>query len=305
MPSVFLSAQQCSEFMINGALPVPGYTANRPAPGIPRGRSDLPSGSNRSFPASISVEDFWYLYRRCDIAENAVDIVPKNVWGNKWELQVFDEQGAELADSLLEKAAYQLTRQYNLNLVFQEAHVYARCLGFGLIVIGLRDGKTLDQPAQGKAELSYLSVYSGDEVEPIYDRDETSDMYRQVIGYQVTPEQDAKNKFEVHASRCLMVFEKKNSKQPHGVSILQAPYDLFLILKNTDWSAGEAYYQNASPLYELSWDDTESVEDITLAEKEQAKGDLEDLNARKRIIHPKSWELKVIQGSGRIADQCH
>lgn len=300
MPKALLSAEQYSEFVTNGTLPK--YSANSAVTGIPRGRSESPNGGNRSFPASISNEDFWYLYKRCDIAENAVDIIPKNVWGNKWKFRVFTGQGAEISDSELEKAAYALTKQYNINLVFQEAHIYARCIGFGLIVIGLKDGKTLDQSAEGQSEFSYLSVYSGDEVKPVYDQDAQSETYRQIIAYQVTPEQDAKNKFEVHASRCIMVYEKKNSKQPHGVSILQAPYDLFLILKNTDWSAGEAYYQNASPLYELSWDDTESSEDITLEEKERSKSDLEDLNARKRIIHPKSWELKVIQGSGRIAD---
>jgi len=158
MPSALLNAQQYSEFMTNGTLPRPSYSANSSLQGggIPRSRTDFGTNPIRGFPASISNEDYWYLYKRCDIAENAVDIIPKNVWGNKWDLKVFTEQGEEISDSELEKAAYALTKQYNLNTVFQEAHIYARYIGFGLIVIGLKDNKTLDQPAEGSSQSSLL-----------------------------------------------------------------------------------------------------------------------------------------------------
>ena len=105
----------------------------------------------------------------------------------------------------------------------------------------------------------------------------------------------------MHSSRVIHLNERTRRRSPWGISILTAAYDLFQILKNTDWSAGEAYYQNASPLYELTWNE-QAENPPSLEEKTRAADDLEDLHVKKRFMHPEDWHLNVIQGSGRIAD---
>jgi phage-related protein (TIGR01555 family) len=297
MPTAVLNYSQYQQFQANGEIPL--FTVNS---SIPSFRGGGGKTNLKLFPDKISDDDLWYLYSRCDIAANAVDIIPQTVWGKRWTFKTFSADGGELQDSPLEKAAFDLTKQFNVNGVFEEAHRYARCVRFGLVIAGLADNKALSEPAEKASTLKYLAVYSGDEVEKVnYNTDLKSDDYGEVESYLIKGEKPS-DKFTVHASRCWHIAEKKNRKHPHGVSVLESAYDLFQILKNTDWSAGEAYYQNASPLYVLSWDDADDSNTITPTEKEQAKTDLDDLHARKRIIKPKSWTLEVVSGSGRIAD---
>ena len=304
MPQALLTQSQYEQFVTNGELPTHLTHNNTVSGGASGGihKSRHPPSGNGMFPSTITNEDLWQLYDRCDIATTAVDIIPQFVWGNKWQTKIYDTNGEEQKDTELEKQAHNLTKQFNLSGIFQEAHEYARIIGYGLIVLGLADNKQLSEPASTASELSYLTVYSGDEVEPNYEKNPSDEKYGQIISFTITPDGDVNAKFTADATRCIMVYEKKNRKNKTGRSILKPVYNLFHILINTDWSAGEAYFQNASPLYMLSWDDSDNKTPITPTEEGKAKADLEDLNAKKRILKPKSWDLQVVSGSGRIAD---
>lgn len=252
------------------------------------------------FPAKISLTDLLYLYQRCDIAENAVDTIPRDVWSKGFTVKVVGASGKEVKKSPLETAIWELNKAHKVKARFEEAHRYARLFGMGLVVMGLADGKRFEEPVEKTQKLTYLRVFSRKEISNIiYDKDDTSETYGDIKNYKITVSGDEQVSFWVSADRCIHVMEKTTHKSPWGKSILESPYDLFQVLKNTDWSAGEAYYQNASPLFVLSW---EGEEVPTKEELDAAKEDLEDIHVKKRFIKPATWRLDTVQGSGTLPD---
>ena len=255
------------------------------------------------FPAKIGKSDLKYLYERCGLATNAVDVPAAKVWGKGFTIKVTNEQGEEQKDSQLEKDIWKINQNHKVKAVFEEAHRYARMLGCGIIVIGLADNQQLDKEVQKPSNLSYLTAFSGDEIsEIIFDRDLNSDTYGKISKYKVTIKGEKQTDLWIHASRVIHVMEKTLGKSAWGKSILEPAYDLFTIYKNSIWSAGESYYQNASPLFVVSWDLEELGEPPSEEELDDIKEDIEELHVRKRYVKPKGFNLEVVQGSGQLPD---
>lgn len=295
-----LNFNQFQEFQSTGLIPeyridgeqIPAYAFSG------AGRKFGAGKKWKLFPKDIGKEDLLYLYRRIDIAANAIDIPAKDVWSKGFTIKVTDDDGKEVMDSPLEKAIWQLNKDCKVKAIFEEAYRYARLFGLGIVVIGLADNKKLIEPVERAQSVTYLRAFSSMEVTDFtYDRDPTSERFGEIATYKVAIMGDETTKFETHASRVIHVMEKTVHKSPLGVSVLEAPYDLFQILKNTDWSAGEAYYQNASPIFVIQWEGEEAP---TKTEKDAMKADLEDLHVKKRMIMPKAFEFKAIQGSGSL-----
>jgi phage-related protein (TIGR01555 family) len=259
-----------------------------------------------SFPiewfSDIPPENFWKLYRRCDIASTAINIIPNYVWDGKIDVKIFNSQGTEIQNSQLEKMASEITRRLKPDQIFKQAHIYARVTGFGLVVAGFADNLSLANPLTSAKEIIWLKAFSSDQVTIKYDENPASPTFGDILNYEITIQQKETNKIIVHKTRAWMVYEGIDIKRPKGISALEAPYNLINILMNTDWSAGESYYQNSSPLYIVSWDDSITAEPITPTEREKVLGDMSTINARKKIAKPKSWTIEVIQGSGKISD---
>jgi phage-related protein (TIGR01555 family) len=303
MPTAILSLNQYKNFQVNGEIPefnmngkiLPAYAFEK--------TTNETFGSNISN-SKISLSDMLYLYKRCDIAANAVDLTPETVWGKGWKIKLYSKEGKEIQDSPLINEYVNLTNTFNVSGKFRECHVYARLFGAGIMVLGLKDNKDLSEPVDKAQGLNYLTVFSRDQIKKIvFDEDPNSETYGQIQSYNVQVGNRAEDKFTVHVDRVIHVMEKTINNSPWGISVLEAPYDLFTVLKNTDWAAGEAYYQNASPLYVVSWDDTDpQAMPPTPTEKQTVKNDIENLNVHKRILKPKSWTVEVVSGSGRIAD---
>lgn len=263
------------------------------------------------FPETIDYEDLMYIYRRIDIAANAVDLIPADVWGAPINIKTIGADGQEEKDSELAKQIWQLNRDLNVLGTYEEGHRYTRILGLGIIVMGLADGRRIDEPVGDRATgLKYLRAYSADDIDEIhYNTDPDSEDYGEIEFYDIKLQGSANASvsqpaqiFKVHASRVIHLNEKTVKKDPWGVGVLESPYDLFVILKNTDWSAGEAYFQNASPLFVLSWDDSEDADPPDEDKLNQADEDLEVIHATKKYIKPASWQLDTVQGSGKIPD---
>ena len=264
------------------------------------------------FPAIISYDDLMYIYQRIDIAANAVDLVPADVWGAPINVKTITEAGQEEKDSDLAKKIWKLNRDLKVLKTYEEGHRYTRILGLGIVVMGLADGLAISDPIGSTAqELSYLRAYSADDIDKInYYTDPLASTYGEIESYEIkiggTVNRSNREvqpiEFTVHSSRVVHLNEKTLKKDPWGVGILQAPYDLFVILKNTDWSAGESYFQNASPLFVLSWDDSEDAEPPSGDQLDDAEDDLLQIHATKKYIKPMGWKLEVIQGSGRLPD---
>lgn len=255
---------------------------------------------SKLFPKNISNEDLLYLYLRCDIAGTAIDTPARDVWSKGFKIKAIDEKGGEIQDSPLEKAIYQLNKEHKILAAFEEAHRYSRLFGLGIVVMGLADGKKIKESVDKAQSLSFVRAFSDMEIDELkFDKIRMSEHFGKIETYDISIAGDIQTKFSAHRDRVVHVMEKTKLKNARGISVLEGPFDLFQVLKNTDWSAGEAYYQNASPLFVLTW---EGEEVPPKDEKEQMKTDIEDLHAKKRIIMPAAYKLEAIQGSGQLPD---
>ena len=271
------------------------------------GKSSFGAGKEwKLFPEYIGVDDLIYMYRRMDVAANAVDIPARDIWAGGVAVKVIGSGGEELKDSDLEKQIWKLNQDLAALATFEEGHRYARMLGLGVVVIGLNDGKKLREKPDRATAVDYLRAFSKKEIVKIeYDRVPTSETYGDISEYHIKIGGASSSQavdFVVHADRVMHVMEKTIGSSAFGLSILEPPYDLFQVLKNTDWSAGEAYYQNASPLFVVSWDDSEDAEPPDQAEIDDLKDDIEDIHVKKRYIKPASWSFEVVKGTGQLPD---
>jgi len=304
-----LNYGQMSELNTSGILP---QYFNQDGEEIPQysfitGKSSFGAGKEwKLFPQYIGVDDLVYMYRRMDIAANAVDIPAKDIWAGGVTVKVIGSRGEELKDSELERQIWKMNQDLSVLAKFEEGHRYARMLGMGVVVIGLNDGKKLAEKPDRATGVDYLRAFSKKEVVKIeYDRVPTSETYGEIIEYSIKIGGQSSSQavdFIVHVDRVIHVMEKTIEASAFGLSVLEPPYDLFQVLKNTDWSAGEAYYQNASPLFVVSWDDSEDAEPPDQDEIDDLKDDIEDIHVKKRYIKPASWSFDVVKGMGELPD---
>jgi len=249
------------------------------------------------FPQDVTKDDLGYLYERCGIATNAVDAIPDRVWGKGFTIKVVNEQGDEVQDSQLEKDIWAINQDFRVRKRFQEAHAKARLYGMSIIMYGVADGLQVEDEVEKPDTLTYLRVYDAKQISEMeYDKDQNSETYGQITRYKITLGGNI-TPFWIHASRVIHLGDKT-----WGNSVLTPAYNSFVVFMNGVWSAGEAYYQNASPLFVLSWDDAEAVESPTDAELDDMQEDLENLHVKKRFIKPASFVLDTVKGSGVILD---
>jgi hypothetical protein len=259
--------------------------------------------SYKFFPTKLSYEQFKYIYRRMGIARNAV---------NKWVSALWDKWFTVKAKSdKVKEEVEQLNRRLRVKQVFKKATRYMRQYGYGLVYIGVAD----QEPSEPLGKISSLDKVflkalsplnlkdakydgTGEEFELVEDtsnpRYGEPEFYNVVVG---TNSDGVEEVVKVHWTRVIHLVDPEAEDQLRGVSVFEPAFDTLLILKNVDWAAGESYYQNASPLFVLSYEGELSEQEL-----EQMKRDLEEINVKSRYIKPKNFELDTVRGSGQAPD---
>jgi hypothetical protein len=307
--STIITQGELDSFKSNGGLPMEvsfrinqgtvqgiSVATSLPEYSVEQFQSTLGARTYKTFQTVISKDDLQYLYKRCDIAANAVD-VPANDIFSKW----FKIQSSI---NTLPPELELLDQRLHTKDIFLEAYRYCRLYGLGIVVLGLADDQPLDKPVGNVTGIDYLRAYSSREIYRIeWDEDPQSATFGQIKDYVITLKKRITSEAKIiHASRIIHVMEKTIEKSPWGISVLEPGYDLFQILKNTDWSAGEAYFQQASPLFVLNWEVTPDKLAPTAEELSAMRSDLETLHVLKRFIKPSNYNLDVVPGSGRLPD---
>jgi phage-related protein (TIGR01555 family) len=291
--SIVLTHNQLLDFAQSGRLP--SWNLSEPS------KSEFTAAKEfKLFQTKIDFKDLKYLYQREGLATNAVD-VPANDAFSKWfEVRSYSDSAKQIENKTLEDAIWKLNRDLNVRSRFLEAYVYCRLYGLGLVVIGLKDSTgDMSKKPQNVTGVDYLVALSAAEVKEIhFDENPKSPTYGEIDHYtlRIKSKSGEQNK-DIHASRVIHVMQKTLEKSPWGLSILEPAFDLFEVLKNIDWSSGEAYYQNASPLYVLTYKGHPSAEDLG-----QAEEDMKEIRVTSRYIKPESWELSTVPGSGVALD---
>ena len=145
--------------------------------------------------------------------------------------------------------------------VLNQALKWMRLYGGSLVVVGIKDGMELWQPAGKISGISWLKVFSRDEVTLIYEdiiTDPSDPEFGQAETYWVTPRYG--KPFRVHASRTLLfrgeplpALAKDNQQQYYwGMSAIQPAWDYIMNLSGGIQSLTNLMYELVVGKYKLA-----------------------------------------------------
>lgn len=100
------------------------------------------------WPVTITMDDYKKAFKRGDLATRIIEIYPHESWKDSPDVYETEEN----EETPFEKAWKETAKANNLYAVLQRADVISGVGRYGLILIGVSDGKKLDQPVAGVEE---------------------------------------------------------------------------------------------------------------------------------------------------------
>lgn len=233
------------------------------------------------YPKPITVEDYRLMYDREPIAARVVEVLPDECWKvspdvyeeeDADERTAFDRAWGDVANHLRGTSWY---RGEAGNVIWEHLHrvdVLSGIGHFGVLLLGLDDGKALKEavdgidPKTGASEgvstptrkLMYLrcfdeysasiGAYETDQACARYGQPVSYNInfaeYRQAEGGAVAPDQSTHS---VHWSRVIHIADNLGSSEVIGTPRQQKPFNRLFDLRKTYGAAGEGYWRGAFP----------------------------------------------------------
>jgi len=244
------------------------------------------------YPEQIATRDYARMYRRNDVASRVVDLEPNECW--KEYPQIWETE--EERETAFEVAVDKLVSSTRL---FSYLHRLDRVSGigrFGLLFVGLDDGKDFDKPAPGfsidrpsktpgESKVLYYRVFDESSVQiAAYETDRTNPRYGLPKYYNLQfyePTIDdatgeapnaspATETLKVHWSRCVHVADNLLTSEIFGMPRMENVFNRLLDLRKILAGAGEMFWKGGFPGYsfevdprngELDEDQREAIKD--------------------------------------------
>ena len=236
------------------------------------------------YPRQVTAQELYGLYSRNGVANRIIRSFPQATWRDYPCIR--DEAGdSSEKDGDSYSEFYATTEQFfeerNVLRALERADRLASIGRFGVLVMGFRDGKRLNEPLEdGKHQLLYLQPYGEpNAVVNAWDQDETSPRFGKPVSYTVqtgalsvgdrpTP----RRSFQVHWTRVLHIAEFLDEDEVYGLPRLLPPYNDLLALEKVVGGAAETFWLTANRGLMLSADKEARLTDADVtAMKEQAE----------------------------------
>jgi hypothetical protein len=226
----------------------------------PRRDIDIECG----YPSDISAQQFRYLYDREGIAERVVSIYPSECWAVDPKIK----ENEESDETEFETTFDQLQRSLNLWSYLSRIDVMSGIGRYGVLLLGLDDGKNLSEPVEGISEtgekvgnaqhkLLYLRVFDESLIDiGSFERDESNPRFGQPIYYNITfgtigegINLDEGTIARVHWTRVIHVADNRLSSETFGVSRMRPVYNRLYDLRKLLGGSAEMFWKGAFPGY--------------------------------------------------------
>ncbi len=207
----------------------------------------------------ITTENYKDLYDREPVANRVVQVLPVESWQASptvFETENVDQETAfeaawgELPKSLRGESWYQDEEGNPIWEHLQRIDVLSGIGRFGVLLIGIDDGKPLADPIEPRKDTKLIYLRSFDESSVSisdYDRDTTSTRFGQPIRYSVKFSNVASAGFveqQIHWTRVIHVADNLGSSEFLGVPRQQAVFNRLYDLRKIYSSDAEAYWLN-------------------------------------------------------------
>lgn len=214
-------------------------------------------------------DDFWSLYDRDGVAARCVECYPDYTWIQK--PKVYEREDSTLTKFEKDWAAH--VKECNPFAELHKLDIQAGIGTFGLLVMGVDDGKKLHEPllpSRERRTVVYYRSYTEGEVKITqYDNDTSSIRFGQPVMYQVTPgiysgqesvrvtpatlngetgtveSEPFAGSFDVHYSRCLHFADNALCGNLKGVPRLRRVFNRMSDILKVVGGSAEMFWQGA------------------------------------------------------------
>lgn len=216
------------------------------------------------YPKDISAQQYRYLYDREGIAERVVSMMPTECWSQDPEIRENDE--ADVTE--FEDAFEVLQKEMNIFHFLGRADEMSGIGSYGILLLGLNDGKSLGEPVDGisetgekvgnaQHELLYMRVFDESLVDvSLFEEDEANPRFGQPLLYDVTfadprNEETTATKHQdgtqrtVHWTRVIHLADNRKSSEIFGVPRIRPVYNRLYDLRKLLGGSAEMFWKGA------------------------------------------------------------
>lgn len=214
------------------------------------------------YPESISAQNYSNLYDREGIAARVVEVWPKESWAQAPLIYETEDPSQKTA---FELAWDEIVETKHPLAVLQRADILSGIGRFGIILIGIDDGKEMYEPVEGLDEtgnrigtqeeqsrkLLFLRAFQESVVQiDTLEQDFTSPRFGLPLVYAITFN-DGKNSFSkrVHWHRVVHLADRREMSDVYGVPRMQRNYNRLLDVRKILGGSGEMFWKGGFPGY--------------------------------------------------------
>ena len=219
------------------------------------------------YPLNILLSDYSRAFERGDLAARVIRLFPEECWSENPE--IFETEEQELTE--FEKSWLDLEERVHIYSHLQRIDVLSGIGRFGVLLLGLGDGRDLNEPAEGlnedglvegsaQHELLYLRPFDEtlvtvrslemDITNPRYGLPKFYDVQFSdtILGVPSDPNvQSTTTSRSVHWSRVIHVVDNRTSSDVWGAPRLKIVFDRLLDLKKTVGGSAEMFWKGGFP----------------------------------------------------------
>ena len=199
--------------------------------------------STLGYDDSLTINQYWNLYARADIAKAVVDKPPKATWKNDVTVHAADARPDADDDSIREDFE-ELKRKQGILRDIQRADIVSRIGRHGVMVLGVNDGRSLEQPLGEATELKYVTPMSERRIQDFaLGENPTSERYNQPVMWQLDFEDEEAK--PVHWTRVIHIAEQKREHAIYQIPPLQPIYNRIMDWQKVIGGASEMFWRGA------------------------------------------------------------
>lgn len=243
------------------------------------------------YPETVSPEE---LFEKCQrgIGYRVATVYAKSTWREMPKVDGTDEFVA--AFNALDEKVNLLSTLAKLDM----------CAGFGhyaVLVLGVRDGNTMDMPINTSIplELDYIQPYGEKSVKVFeWDINPVSRRFGQPLQYQITrkspnPQNMSMSSFNVHWSRVVHIAEDATDDITYGVCRPELVINNLIDLEKLLGGGAELYWKNAASLYNINIPETDI--ELDPADVEKLKADWQEMeDGLTRVVRTRGMNVSNI-----------
>jgi hypothetical protein len=213
-------------------------------------------------PSEVSIEDNTLAFKRGDMAARIISLYPEECWGNDPVVYETEDQ----KETEFEKAWTGLQERLRIFYFLHRADVLSGIGRFGVLLLGLNDGKPMSEPVEGLDEMGESTQVPTDLkllfVRPFDESliqvrtlqtDSSNPRFGQPTKYSIQFSDEAmegstlSSSQTVHWSRIIHLADNRTNSEVYGCPRLERIYNRILDLKKIAGGAGEMFWKGGFP----------------------------------------------------------